>query len=74
MISFFFITCCGKVKLYSSSFAHFTGEKIRFRVVAEQFTDTTPAGPNLVEGENTVADRKEGKIPYIIYVSTIVYA
>ncbi|KAK3881843.1 hypothetical protein Pcinc_013747 [Petrolisthes cinctipes] len=43
------------------------GERIRFRVVAEQFTDTTPAGPNLAEGENTVADRKEGKVPYIIY-------
>ncbi|KAK4312716.1 hypothetical protein Pmani_015869 [Petrolisthes manimaculis] len=43
------------------------GERIRFRVVAEQFTDTTPAGPNLAEGENTVADRKDGKVPYIIY-------
>ncbi|XP_042205506.1 DNA-directed RNA polymerase III subunit RPC8-like [Homarus americanus] len=42
------------------------GETIRFKVVAEQFTDTTPAGPNLIEGD-VVADRKEGKIPYIVY-------
>lgn len=43
------------------------GERIRFKVVAEQFTDTTPAGPSLVEGNITVADRKEGKVPYVVY-------
>ncbi|KAG0723017.1 DNA-directed RNA polymerase III subunit RPC8 [Chionoecetes opilio] len=43
------------------------GGRIRFKVVAEQFVDTTPAGPNLAAGDSSVADRKEGKVPYIVY-------
>lgn len=43
------------------------GEKIRFKIIAEQFTDTTPAGPELSDGNNTVAERREGKKPYVIY-------
>ncbi|XP_066963839.1 DNA-directed RNA polymerase III subunit RPC8 [Macrobrachium rosenbergii] len=43
------------------------GEKIRFKIIAEQFTDTTPAGPELSDGTNTVAERQEGKKPYVIY-------
>lgn len=38
-------------------------------MVAEQFLDTTPTGPNLAAGDSAVADRKEGKVPYIVYVS-----
>ncbi|MPC34053.1 DNA-directed RNA polymerase III subunit RPC8 [Portunus trituberculatus] len=43
------------------------GGRIRFKVVAEQFLDTTPTGPNLAAGDSAVSDRKEGKIPYIVY-------
>lgn len=43
------------------------GEKIRFKVVAEQFTDTTPSGPEASETESGAIERKEGKIPYLIY-------
>lgn len=44
------------------------GERIRFKVVAEQFTDTTPTGPETVQGEG-LAEKTEGKIPYLIYGS-----
>lgn len=47
------------------------GEKVRFKVIAEQFTDTTPSAPGMTEGDGAVADRKEGKIPYIVFVSII---
>lgn len=53
----------------TSIFFSLPGGKIRFKVVAEQFVDTTPAGPNLAAGDSAVADRKEGKVPYIVYVS-----
>ncbi|XP_027212786.1 DNA-directed RNA polymerase III subunit RPC8 [Penaeus vannamei] len=43
------------------------GEKVRFKVIAEQFTDTTPSAPGMTEGDGAVADRKEGKIPYIVF-------
>lgn len=49
------------------------GGRIRFKVVAEQFVDTTPAGPNLAAGDSAVADRKEGKVPYIVYVSIRIF-
>lgn len=45
------------------------GGRIRFKVIAEQFLDTTPSGPNLAGGDSSVSDRKEGKVPYIVYVS-----
>lgn len=48
-----------------------TGEKVRFKVIAEQFTDTTPSAPGMTEGDGAVADRKEGKIPYIVFVSIV---
>ncbi|CAL4069778.1 unnamed protein product [Meganyctiphanes norvegica] len=44
------------------------GERIRVKVVAEQFTDTTPTGPDTIVGEDLV-EKKEGKIPYLIYGS-----
>ncbi|KAK7075729.1 DNA-directed RNA polymerase III subunit RPC8 [Halocaridina rubra] len=43
------------------------GEKIRFKIIAEQFADTTPAGPELTEGIDTASERKDGKKPYMIY-------
>ncbi|XP_042859042.1 DNA-directed RNA polymerase III subunit RPC8-like [Penaeus japonicus] len=43
------------------------GEKVRFKVIAEQFTDTTPSAPGMTEGDGAVTDRKEGKIPYIVF-------
>jgi len=46
-----------------------TGEEIRFRVVAEFFSDTTPTGPS-TESTEISSDSKENKhTPYLIMVS-----
>ena len=45
-----------------------TGEEIRFRVVAETFTDTTPSGP-ANETPEASPDRDIRRIPYLITAS-----
>ena len=47
-----------------------SGEEIRFRVVAETFTDTTPSGP-ANETPEASPDRDIRRIPYLITVCQI---
>ncbi|CAG2163996.1 unnamed protein product [Oppiella nova] len=42
------------------------GEKIRFKVKEELFTDTSPAGPTAAANESTALSENKRKIPYLI--------
>ncbi|XP_076062861.1 RNA polymerase III subunit H [Oratosquilla oratoria] len=44
------------------------GEKVVFKVIAEEFTDTTPSGPDVGESSTSnSSSTSERKLPYIIY-------
>jgi hypothetical protein len=45
-------------------------EEIRFRVVAETFTDTTPSGPNNDTIETALDSKENKRTPYLITVSS----
>ena len=47
-----------------------SGEEIRFRVVAETFTDTTPSGPNNDTNETALDSKENKRSPYLITVSS----
>ena len=52
---------------YYVYYFEFIGEKIRFKVLSQQFTDTTPSGPSKNKDETNM----DQVCPYVIYVSKI---
>lgn len=47
----------------------FQGEEIRFKVVAEDFNDTTPSGPNNESPETSLESKDNKKMAYRITVN-----